>query len=181
MSVSLRRYTVDQVDAFPEDGNRYELLDGILFVTPAPLPAHEALVFRLCLRLGVHLQAWPDVHVAGQSEVVARPRHKLQPDLQVYRADRIPPSWAAVQERWLAVEVASPTTRRYDRAYKLDAYLALGVREVWLVDPATRSVTVGREGSVPMDVTGDLIWTPPPPAPPLRIDLGHLFADLPPA
>lgn len=180
MPVTLRRFTVDEVDAFPADGNRYELLDGILFVTPAPRPAHEALVSRLQLLLALHLRPWREIQLAAHSEVVVRPDHKLQPDLQVYRAERIPPSWSAVDDRWLAVEVASPSTRRYDREYKLEAYLALGVREVWLVDPLQRSVTVGRPDSVTTVAAGELIWSPPPPVASLRIDLEPLFRDLPP-
>ena len=75
MAVSLRRYTVTELDAFPPDGNRYELLDGVLFVTPAPGPM-------------------------------------------------------------------------YDRAYKLDGYLAMGVREVWLVDPRKLKHVPGRKTDV---------------------------------
>jgi Uma2 family endonuclease len=180
MPVTLRRFTVDEVDAFPADGNRYELLDGILFVTPAPLPGHEEVVLRLLMLLALHLRPWPDVHLAPQSEVVLRPDHKLQPDLQIYRAERIPPSWSAVDDRWLAVEVASPSTRRYDREYKLEAYLALGLREVWLVDAVERSVTVGRPGSLTIVSEGELIWSPPPPVVALHIDLKQLFRDLPP-
>lgn len=59
----------------------------------------------------------------------------------MYRAERLPSAWVDVSERWLAVEVASPSTRVYDRAYKLDGYLAMGVRELWLIDPAEFTVT----------------------------------------
>ena len=180
MPVTLRRFTVDEVDAFPADGNRYELLDGILFVTPAPLPAHEEVVSRLLVLLALHLRPWSDVHLAAQSEVVLPPDQKLRPDLQVYRAERIPPSWSAVEDRWLVVEVASPSSRRYDREYKLDAYLALGVREVWLVDAVERSVTVGRPDSVTIVAGGELVWSPPLPAAPLRIEVKALFRGLPP-
>lgn len=179
MAVSLRRFTVDELDAFPPDGNRYELLDGVLFVTPAPGPIHEEMVARLGILLGNHLTPWPSVRWVPRSEVSLPPGNRIEPDLFVYRADRLPRTWREVAERWLAVEVASPSSRAYDRAYKLDAYLAMGVREIWLVDPEEQTVTVGRPDAAP-DVTGEeVIWTPPAPVAPFRLDLAVLFRGLP--
>lgn len=178
MAVSLRRYTVDELDAFPSDGNRYELLDGVLFVTPAPGPIHEEVVARLCALLGRHLEPWPEVHFAPRSEVALPPKNRIEPDLLVYRADRLPSAWVDVADRWLAVEVASPSTRTYDRTYKLDGYLAMGVREVWLVDPAERVVTVGRPGGEVVMARSEVIWAPPDPVAPFRLDLAKLFRGL---
>jgi Uma2 family endonuclease len=179
MPVTLRRYTVDDLDRFPSDGNRYELLDGVLFVTPAPVPLHEEVVSRLFRMLVRHVEPWPSVRLAAKSEVVLRPDHKLEPDLQLYRAERIPRSWGEVEDRWLAVEVASPSTRVYDREYKLDGYLALGVREVWLVDPRERTVVAGRRGAGVVTVDRELVWQPPAPVRQLRVPLPVLFHDLP--
>lgn len=179
MAVSLRRFTVDELDAFPPDGNRYELLDGVLFVTPAPGPIHEEMVFRLCTLLGRHLDPWPEVHVAPRSEVALLPKNRIEPDLLVYRADRLPAAWLDVAERWLAVEVASPSTQSYDRAYKLDGYLAMGVGEVWLVDPVARTVTVGRPGAIVVVARDEVVWAPPAPVAPFRLDCGVLFLGLP--
>ena len=179
MAVSLRRYTVDELDAFPPDGNRYELLDGVLFVTPAPGPIHEEIVARLCALLARHLEPWPEVHVAPRSEVALPPGNRIEPDLLVYRADRLPSEWLDVSERWVAVEVASSSTRMYDRAYKLDGYLAMGVREVWLVDPVERTVTVGRPGGEVAVGREEVVWAPPAPVGPLRLDLEWLFRGLP--
>ncbi len=178
MAVSLRRFTVDELDAFPPDGNRYELLDGVLFVTPAPGPIHEEMVFRLCGLLGRHLEPWPEAHVAPRSEVALLPRNRIEPDLLVYRADRLPAAWVDVSDRWLAIEVASPSTQAYDRAYKLAGYLAMGVREVWLVDPVARTVAVGRPGVDLLVARDEFVWAPPDPVAPLRVDLAALFRGL---
>jgi Uma2 family endonuclease len=178
-AVTLRRFTVDDLDRFPPDGNTYELLDGVLFVTPAPMPVHEEVVSRLLRILSRHLEPWPEVRIAARSEVVLRPDHKLEPDLQVYRADHIPRSWSAVEDRWLAVEVASRSTRIYAREYKLDAYLTLGVREVWLIDPKDRSATIGRRGRPVTTDHEELLWHPPASVPALAIGLARLFKDLP--
>ena len=99
MPITLRRFTVDELDAFPDDGSRYELLDGVLFVTPAPLPAHEALIQRLSLLLGSHLEPWPELWLATRSEVVLPPDNKLEPDLQVYYAASLPRTWVEVEDR----------------------------------------------------------------------------------
>jgi Uma2 family endonuclease len=180
MPVSLRRFTVAELDEFPDDGNRYEILDGVLFVTPAPQPAHEALVQRLMLVLGRHLEPWPDLWLAPRSEVVLAPSNKLEPDLQVYQSEFLPRTWAQVRDRWLAIEIASRSTRMYDRQYKRDGYLQLGVREVWLVDRFDRTVRVAtREEPMERAYQTELEWNPPSPVPPLRIALDELFRHLP--
>ena len=56
MPDTARRYTVDEVLAFPPDGNRYELVDGELLVTPAPAFGHQKIVTELCLRIGPYVK-----------------------------------------------------------------------------------------------------------------------------
>ena len=51
MAISMPRFTIDDLDRFPDDGNRYELLDGVLIVTPAPNAAHQIIAGRLQTRL----------------------------------------------------------------------------------------------------------------------------------
>ena len=53
MAIAIPRFTVDDLETFPDDGNRYELLDGVLLVTPAPGNAHQVVASRLQVRLGV--------------------------------------------------------------------------------------------------------------------------------
>jgi len=64
MAISIPRYTITDLERFPEDGNRYELLDGVLIVTPSPSNAHQIVVNRLQFRL---TQA---VIVSGDAQVV---------------------------------------------------------------------------------------------------------------
>ncbi|HET9276117.1 MAG TPA: hypothetical protein VFN96_08605, partial [Gemmatimonadales bacterium] len=59
MPAAVPRYTLQDLDSFPEDGNRYELVDGILLVTPAPLPPHDAVVMRLISLRNVHFGPRP--------------------------------------------------------------------------------------------------------------------------
>ena len=145
MAISIPRFTVDDLDRFPDDGNRYGLLDGMLLVTPAPACAHQIVASRLLTRLSVAVDFPGLAHVVGPGAITVRPRTQLQPDILVFPA-RFPPDikWEKVTEHWLAVEVLSRSSRMYDREFKRDAYFALGVREVWLVDRWNKMVEVCR-------------------------------------
>lgn len=71
------------------------------------------------------------------------PRTQLQPDILVLPARFSPMTdWRKITEHWLAVEVLSRSSRIYDREFKRDAYFALGVQQVWLVDWRDESVEV---------------------------------------
>ena len=86
MPVTIPRYIVDDLDRFPEDGNRYELLDGVLLVTPSPGVPHQIVAQRLASALHGLVARWPDVHVVAPGTLIRRPRHQLLPDVMVFRA-----------------------------------------------------------------------------------------------
>lgn len=155
MAVSIPRYTVDDLDRFPDDGNRYELLDGMLLVTPLAETAHQVIAGRIHVALATALRSIADVYVVSPGAIVAPPWTQLQPDVLVFRSrSGLAAKWASITEHWLAVEVLSPSSRVYDRQFKRDAYHVLGVREVWLVDLVDQTVAVSRgsgEGTVVRD------------------------------
>lgn len=70
--VTVPRYTVDDLERFPEDGNRYELLDGVLLVTPAPRAAHQIVVSRIRYRLTEAVAS--SAHVVGPGAISVPPR-----------------------------------------------------------------------------------------------------------
>jgi Uma2 family endonuclease len=143
MAISVPLYTVDDLEKFPDDGNRYELLDGVLLVTPQAAAVHQVVVSRIQGELIVALQKTGLAHVVGPGAVERRPRTQLQPDILVYPARFAPiTDWRKITEHWLAVEVLSPSSRMYDREFKRDAYFALGLQQVWLVDWRDESVEV---------------------------------------
>jgi len=143
MAISVPLYTVDDLEHFPDDGNRYELLDGVLLVTPQAAAVHQVVVSRIQGELIIALQKPRLAHVVGPGAVERRPRTQLQPDILVYPARFSPNTdWRKITEHWLAVEVLSPSSRVYDRDFKRDAYFALGVQQVWLVDWRDESVEV---------------------------------------
>ncbi|MGI8402367.1 MAG: Uma2 family endonuclease [Gemmatimonadaceae bacterium] len=143
MAISVPLYTVDDLEHFPDDGNRYELLDGVLLVTPQAAAVHQIVASRIQGELVATLQKPGIAHVVGPGAVVRRPRTQLQPDILVYPARFSPiTDWQKISEHWLAVEVLSRSSRVYDREFKRDAYFALGLEQVWLVDWRDRSVEV---------------------------------------
>ena len=177
MAVSVPRYTIDDLDRFPDDGNRYELLDGVLLVTPAPSVAHQAIATRLATQLSVATSGY--AQVVGPGAIAVPPGTQLQPDILVIPA-RFPldSKWQDITEHWLAVEVLSRSSRMYDREFKRDAYFALGVVEVWLVDLGDRSLEVCRSRG-PGEIVRDTIrWRVPEHDQVVVLDLGEVFAGL---
>jgi len=127
--------TVDDLEAMPDDGHRYELLDGVLIVSPAPRPLHQRMAFRLAMLL--HEAAPLDLEVLPAPLAVhpdERRLTELLPDVLVARerdfTDRDLPSAPP-----LAVEVLSESTRLIDQTLKRAAYERMGTASYWLLDP----------------------------------------------
>ena len=177
MAISIPRYTVDDLERFPNDGTRYELLDGMLLVTPAPNASHQIVASRIQSRLAGAVQ-WPGIaHVVGPGVVVRAPGTQLEPDILVYPARFTPTvDWPKISEHWLAVEVLSRSSRIYDREFKRDAYIALGVREVWLVDLRARAVEVCVGQGPGRFEHETLRWHVPGVETVVAIDLAEVFA-----
>lgn len=179
LALPLPRYTVDDLERFPEDGNRYELLEGWLIVSPMPSPEHQAVVSHLVAALHGHVRGNLIGHVYAGGGVQRGENTYLVPDVLVSSPlGRPGTSWDDLKDRWLAIEVLSPSTQVHDRNYKVNAYLALGVAEVWLVDPWMRVIEVHRAiGEEPTRVTDVLTWRAPTLGTPLTLDVQALFAD----
>lgn len=128
-----RPFTTDDLDATPEDGRRYELIDGQLLVSPAPGWPHQEVGFAL----GVLLRAAcpREMRVLVAPFGVRPDRHnELQPDVLVARYTDLTVKNLPVAPL-LAVEVISPSSRLVDANLKKAAYARLGVASFWLIDP----------------------------------------------
>ena len=173
-------WTVEMVRALPDDGNRYEVIDGELFVTPSPSLVHQRAVFELL----DHLRAYVKEHGAGEAlaspadVVVYGPRKFVQPDLFVLpllEGAHIR-AWSEVGRLLLTVEVISPSTARVDRREKRDLYREKAVPEYWIVDTDDRTVERWRPNDTfPAVFTEALVWEPDPGSPALVIDLPAYF------
>jgi Uma2 family endonuclease len=177
MRATVPRYTLQDLDSFPDDGNRYELVDGILLVTPAPLLPHDVVVMRLIRILNLHFGPDPVAWVSGHGVVEVMPNVHMEPDVLVMPAGpTIPENWLAVPGWWLAVEVSGRGSRIYDREFKRPAYLRAGVREVWRADLEDRCVYVlTPERPEERREAGHLTWVPPAGPGPLVVDVPALF------
>jgi Uma2 family endonuclease len=180
MPLRVPTYSTGDLRSFPDDGQRYELVQGTLLVTPAPSNPHQVVTASLFGELLRYLPEGSPARVVSPGEIEAKPRTLLDPDILVYPASfPIACPWTTISGWWLAVEVYSPSSRIYDRDFKHPAYLALGVREVWLVDPRERVVLVFRSGGEEVVFRDHLPWQPPELTEPLRIELPRVFAGLP--
>ena len=140
-------WTYEDYLRLPDDGRRYEVIRGFLYVSPAPSFDHQYAVTQVNRllgnfveenRLGVVLVAPFDIRLP---EGIGNP---VQPDVLFIRRERQPragdPNFEGVPD--LMVEVLSPGNWRFDRNTKLPAYRDAGAPEVWLVDPLARTVEV---------------------------------------
>lgn len=179
MSAALRQFTVDDLDALPEDGNRYEVLHGVLLVTPQAGLPHQTVAAKLLVGLASFLSPETEVQVWSPGVIRIQPTFQLEPDILVGRLPVVLTRWEAVRDHWLAVEVSGRGSRVYDREYKRDGYLEVGVAEVWLVDLEQKRIFVSRQGD-PKDVPHDteLIWRSPG-GRDLRLDVAALFQRVP--
>jgi Uma2 family endonuclease len=88
MPVVVPRYTLRDLDSFPDDGSRYELLDGVLLVTPAPALQHELVVAAIVRALNGYLS--PDLaQVFSRGSVEVEPNLHLEPDVLVVPAEEL--------------------------------------------------------------------------------------------
>ena len=128
-----RPFTVDDLEAMPDDGNRYELIDGMLLVSPAPSIPHQRLLLRLAIQLEA---ACPYGLMVLPAPLAVRPSSttELQPDVLVARTSDLTEKLLPVAPL-LAVEVLSPSSVINDLNNKKAAYERMGVASYWVIDP----------------------------------------------
>jgi Uma2 family endonuclease len=179
MPLTSHRWTRDEVLALPDDGQRHELVDGELLMSPTPRPAHQVAVMTLT---GI-MASYVAVHHLGilcsvAADLDLRSGQVVQPDLFVASVDpsHPPANW----EEWgvpiLVVEVLSPATARFDRLTKRRLYQRSGVQTYWIVDLDARLVEVWTpDADSPVIEDALLAWQPDAAVEPLVIELGRLF------
>jgi Uma2 family endonuclease len=125
-------FTVEDLDRLPDDGRRYELLDGVLIVSPRPTTVHQLAATLLTTQL---VNACPDrFYVVAEPAVQLTDKTEFDPDIVVVRREDVGGAkfWTPPL---LAVEIRSPSTAIVDRNAKLAAYETFGVASYWIVDP----------------------------------------------
>jgi len=135
------RLTAEEYFSIPDDGARYELVDGVVVVSPSPSPEHQNTAGAIYVQLANHVQRHrlgvvlyeTDVQLGGGP---TGPDVVYRPEILFVRAERM----NEVRKRIvvapdLVVEVVSPDSRRMDSRTKYDDYERAGVQEYWLIDP----------------------------------------------
>ena len=177
-----RRWTEEDFyaarDAAPP-GERWELVDGQVLVTPAPHWVHQRLIGRLFESLAPYVRA----HGLGEAfvsplDVELEPGLVLQPDLLVVPVGALTRRSDVVDRLLLAVEVVSPSSARHDRVRKRPHYQRHRVSEYWIIDDASQTV----ERWTPRDERPELIaerlqWDSGGAAEPFVLDLVQFFRD----
>jgi Uma2 family endonuclease len=180
MPAQQKEWTAAMALALPDDGKRYEVLDGELFVTPAPSTRHQRAVGEVFMALAGYVKS-NDLGEAflSPADIEFSPHRLVQPDVFVVQATPAGPArdWSDIKSLLLAVEVLSPTTARADRSRKRMIYQSEAVTEYWIVDIDGRMVERWRpDDERPEMISDRLVWQPGGVAQPLVIDLEALFA-----
>ena len=139
--------TYDDYCQIPDDGNRYEVIDGVLYMSPSPIVRHQKISFNLSLRLGT----WVREAKAGEvlyapMDVVLSKHNVVQPDILFVSNER-----SSIIENKnlqgapdLLIEILSEGNRRHDEVKKRVLYESFGVQEYWIVDPVLETIKVYR-------------------------------------
>ena len=184
MIAELRPLTRNDLLAMPDDGNRYEIIDGELVVTPAPLARHQRALLQLTLLLYEFLEETDagELFIAP-FDVVLGTHDVVEPDLLIVAKEqgRVRGSQNAFEgPPRLVVEILSPSSQRTDLVRKMALYARSGVPEYWIVDPDRQEVAVyvlaeGGFVSVAPDEHGAIASQV---LPGLRLQPTELFTDL---
>ena len=146
MSTQIKRLTYDEYLQGPEIKARYDIVDGVMIMAPAPTVDHQKILRQLFRSLDqfVSQRQLGDVLFAPLDVVVRRePLQTRQPDLLFISNQRSAIIGQMVEGAPdLVAEVLSPSNTRSDIEDKLEDYAGLGVQECWLISPEARSVEV---------------------------------------
>ncbi|MEO7363134.1 MAG: Uma2 family endonuclease [Gemmatimonadaceae bacterium] len=182
MPLSQTEWTAEMLNDFPDDGNRYEVIDGELFVTPSPADIHQYAVGELYALLLPYAKLVGVNVLTAPSAVRFSDRREVQPDL--YVTPRLPngqrpEKFTDIKMLLLAVEVLSPSTMRTDRVRKRTLYQDEHVADYWIVDTASRAIEHWTPRAVEADIRSATVrWQPVRGHEPLIIDVAHYFREV---
>ena len=128
-------WTYDDYAALPDDGNHYEIVNGVLIMAPTPTPEHQDIVGEIfsALRTHIKLAGLGRVFMAP-IDVDLGPKNVYQPDLVVIlnaHLERVTEK-KIIGAPDLVIEVTSPSTAAYDRLTKYEKYAQAGITEYWI-------------------------------------------------
>jgi len=174
-------WTYEQYAALPDDGNKYEVIDGEVRVTTAAGTRHQ----KAGANLYIALDSYVNKHGLGEMfwdvDLLFVSGQYLRPDMLFVPAARVP----GMKERGvestpgLVIEVVSPGSSRYDRVLKPKRYRDFGVPEYWVLDPAARVIEqyrLSEPANRPIICSQTMHWQPDVNAPPLDLPVATIFS-----
>ena len=178
MATVTKQWTLEEVHSLPDDGNKYELVRGELFVTPPPTDPHETIGARLTRLLDPYVESQGLGYVYHPRAVMRFEGSEVEPDLMVRRPHtHAVASWDDAPVPILVVEILSPSTRRRDQVEKRSLYMDAGVAEYWMVDAERRTITAVRLGHDDVVESEALVWRPARVTAALTVALGRVFGE----
>ena len=177
---SHRPWTEDEFYAARDDappGERWELVDGEVLVTPAPHWIHQRIIGRLYELVApyVRLQALGETFLSPL-DVKLKPGLVLQPDLLVVPTGELKRRSDIVRRLLLAVEIVSPSSARHDRVRKRPHYQRNRVPEYWIVDDMSQTIERWTPNDERPELLAErLVWNPAGAAEPFGLDLVQFF------
>ena len=182
MATTARLLTYGDLLALPDDGKRYEIIDGELLEMPSPSLPHQDILGRLFGLLLNFLERTDLGRVFPAPLDIRLSTHNIvQPDLVVFRKERLhllgPMPVDVVPD--LAIEILSPSSREHDEQQKFQRYAAAGIPEYYLADldiRALRGYTLRDGVYEPLPQDGSILRSRILPG--LEFDLSVLFANL---
>jgi Uma2 family endonuclease len=178
------KLTYEDLRQMPDDGWRYELLEGDIVASPAPTYRHQRIVFKLGAFLAQAEAMGAGSAVTAPTDVVLDPElNALEPDLLFIARERLGDIVTEANVRGapdLVIEVLSPGSARYDLGGKRQVYARYGVRHYWVVDPYAgnvRTYVLGPGGYGPPTILEGDQPLGCPLFPGVTIPVARLFAD----
>lgn len=185
---STLRFTSTDLERFPDDGKRYEIIDGELYVSKQPHYFHQLV----CFQVGKSLEIWNDGATSGQVNlapgVIFAEDDDVAPDVIWISNTRLTaalsPDGKLHAAPELVVEVLSPgsSNEHRDRDAKLKLYSRRGVLEYWIVDWRARQIEVYRRGQAELRLVGILVESDTlatPLLPGFSCTVSNLFKNIP--
>ena len=170
----------EQFDELPWEESRYwELLDGELIEVPSPKPRHNLIAFALMRRIGAFARARRLGTVIFETDLAVSANTRLRPDIALFSAEK----WESIDidavpvasAPDIVIEVLSPSETQRRMRCKIDAYLAWGVSEIWIIDPDARTLEIHRRDGSQSLTEGS--WLTTESIPGWRIQVSEIFED----
>jgi Uma2 family endonuclease len=175
MPATEKVWTLDELHALPDDGNKYEVVRGALLVTPAPTAEHETIAARLAEALTPYVRRNDLGHVYRPRAVIRHKGSETEPDLAVRDEIARETDWERAPVPILVVEILSPSTRDHDLGAKRKFYLDAGIPLYWVVDPVDQSIIAIRKGARDVIARERLLWAPSGASEPFELAVQEIF------